>query len=185
VILAPRSFWFLRHGETAWNAAGLSQGRVDIPLNERGRAQAEAAAALLAGRGIRRIHASPLARAAETARIVAARLCLPLRFDSQLMETRFGVQEGQPMGDWYDGWIAGVFTPEGGEPFAELRARAVAAVNRATLAPGPVLLVAHGAWWRAVRQAMGLPANIRTPNAIPILAEPGEPWQLTALAPAG
>lgn len=176
---APRPFWFLRHGETDWNAAGLSQGRTDIPLNAAGRAQAEGAAALLEGRGIARIVASPLSRAADTARVVAARLGLPVAFDDDLMETRFGVQEGQPMGDWYDGWIAGTFTPEGCEPFAELVARAVAAVDRATQGPGPVLIVAHGAWWRGFRHAAGLPAGVRTPNAVPILAEPGEPWRLT------
>ncbi|MFN6955084.1 MAG: histidine phosphatase family protein [Acetobacteraceae bacterium] len=177
---APRPFWFLRHGETDWNARGLSQGRTDIPLNETGRAQAERAAARLEGRGILRIHASPLARAADTARIVAARLALPVTFDDDLMETRFGVQEGQPMGDWYEGWVDGVFTPEGGEPFADLRARAVAAVNRATAAPGLVLIVAHGAWWRGFRHAAGLSALVRTPNALPLLAEPGDPWRLTA-----
>ncbi|MCX7685088.1 MAG: histidine phosphatase family protein, partial [Acetobacteraceae bacterium] len=176
---APRPFWFLRHGETDWNVRGLSQGHADIPLNATGRAQAERAARLLAGRGIVRIHASPLSRAAETARIVAAALAVPLAFDPDLMETRFGVQEGQPMGDWYDDWIAGRFTPEGGESFAALRARAIAAIDRATAAPGLALIVAHGAWWRAFRQAAGLPANIRTPNALPLLAEPGRPWRLT------
>ena len=42
-------FWFLRHGETDWNARGLSQGNVDIPLNAVGRAQAERAAVALQG----------------------------------------------------------------------------------------------------------------------------------------
>ncbi|MCX7686083.1 MAG: histidine phosphatase family protein, partial [Acetobacteraceae bacterium] len=50
-------------------------------------------------------------------------------------------------------------------------------------APGLALIVAHGAWWRAFRQAAGLPANIRTPNALPLLAEPGRPWRLTTAEP--
>lgn len=49
--LVPVAFWFLRHGETDWNARSLSQGNVDIPLNDRGVAQARVAAALLKGRG--------------------------------------------------------------------------------------------------------------------------------------
>ena len=39
-----RAFWFLRHGETDWNARNLSQGSIDIPLNANGVAQAERAA---------------------------------------------------------------------------------------------------------------------------------------------
>ena len=178
---APRRFWFLRHGETDWNARGLSQGSVDIPLNAVGIAQAERAAHVLRGRGIERIVASPLSRAAHTARIVGAALDLPVEFDADLREVSFGVQEGQPMGEWYDDWIAGDFTPQGGETFAGLTARALAAIDRATDWPGLVLVVAHGALWRAFRHAAGLPANIRTPNALPLLAEPGTPWRLTAL----
>jgi probable phosphoglycerate mutase len=46
-----------------------------------------------------------------------------------------------------------------------------------------VLIVAHGAFWRAVRQAAGLEANIRTPNALPLWVQPpsgNEGWRLTA-----
>jgi probable phosphoglycerate mutase len=31
--LTRTAFWYLRHGETDWNAQGLSQGSTDIPLN--------------------------------------------------------------------------------------------------------------------------------------------------------
>lgn len=51
--------------------------------------------------------------------------------------------------------------------FAELGARAVAAINRATAKPGPVLVVAHGALFRALRGALGHKPNVRTPNALP------------------
>ncbi len=89
------------------------------------------------------------------------------------------------MGDWYDSWIADEYTPKGAETFAGLRARAVAAINRATALPGPVLVVAHGALWRAFRYEAGLPSNVRTPNALPIFVQPPEAgwpeWRLTAL----
>lgn len=179
-MLTARAFWFLRHGETDWNARNLSQGNVDIPLNDVGLAQARVAAGLLATRGIRSVVASPLSRAYDTAVIAAERMGWPVETEDGLREVAFGVQEGQPMSDWFDDWVAGRFTPEGAEPFAALRTRAVDAVNRALTRPAPVLVVAHGALFRALRAEMGLEPNIRTPNAVPFFCEPGSPWTLTA-----
>lgn len=180
--LNPTSFWFLRHGETDWNAQGLSQGRTDIPLNAIGLLQARRAAVAMQGKGVATIVASPLGRALNTAEIVAASLELPVETDADLMEVSFGTEEGKPMGDWYDDWIAGSFTPEGAETFQGLKARAVSAINRATARPGPVLVVAHGALFRALRLAFGHEPNVRTPNALPIWCEPpqqGEVWSVT------
>jgi probable phosphoglycerate mutase len=163
------AFWFLRHGETDWNAQGLSQGNVDIPLNAVGLAQARAAAPLLRNRGIATIVASSLSRARVTAEIVAGVLALPVRLDDGLREVAFGVQEGQKMSNWFGEWIDGIQTPEGAETFAALRARAVAAVNRAVALPPVVLVVAM---FRGLRSAMGLEANVRTQNAMPLFCEP-------------
>jgi broad specificity phosphatase PhoE len=175
-------FWYLRHGETDWNAQGLSQGNVDIPLNPTGLAQARSAAARLRNRGIATIVSSPLSRARVTAEIAAEALSLPVQIEDDLREVRFGVQEGHPMSDWFPHWVAGNFTPEGAETFAELRQRAVAAINRAIVLPSVVLVVAHGALFRALRTAMGIEPQIRTPNAVPIWCEPPAPgetaWKL-------
>ncbi len=179
--LSFTAFAFLRHGETDWNAGGLSQGRADIPLNATGLAQAAAAAHRLQGHGIRSIAASTLGRAWQTASLVGAALDLVPTSDAGLQEASFGVQEGQAMGSWYDDWVAGTYTPEGAETFAGLQARVVAAVNRALLLPGPVLVVAHGAMFRAVRAAMGLSALVRTENGVPLLCHPGTPWTLTEI----
>ncbi len=133
-------------------------------------------------KGVKAIVASPLGRALNTAEIVAAALELPVETDPDLMEVSFGAEEGKPMGDWYDDWIAGAFTPMGAETFQGLLARAVAAINRATTRPGPVLVVAHGALFRALRLALGHEPNVRTPNALPIWCEPpaqGAEWAVT------
>ena len=180
-MLAQRPFWFLRHGETDWNARNVSQGAVDTPLNETGLAQAHTAAAVLRNRGIRSIVSSPLSRARTTADIVSEALGRPVEVEDDLREVAFGGQEGQPMGGWFEDWIAGTFTPEGAEPFMDLRARAVLAINRALTREAPVLVVAHGALFRALRVEMGLSPDIRTPNAVPYFCEPGTPW---SLAPA-
>ena len=198
-VLTPTPFWYLRHGETDWNARGLSQGRSDIALNRNGLAQAAGAGAILASDAgslapIARIVSSPLVRALRTAEIVADAMAaagrprLPIHTDPDLREVCFGVQEGEPMGEWYDSWIAGDFTPDGAEVFADLMVRATDAVNRATAGEGVVLIVCHGAMFRALRKVMNLPANVRLPNAVPLWLEPGAdadmPWSLTEVSRA-
>lgn len=174
-------FLFLRHGETDWNARGLTQGRTDVHLNARGLAQAATAAEALVTHGICSIVASPLTRAQQTARIVAERLGLPVLTEPDLQETNFGTQEGQPMGSWYDDWVSNSYTPEGAETFSGLQARVVPAINRALARPGPVLVVAHGGMFRAVRSAMGLSPLVRAENGTALVCRPGEPWVLDAL----
>lgn len=122
--LSLRPYWYLRHGQTDWNRQGLSQGRTDVPLNETGIAQADTAAKLFET-GVSQypafthIVSSPLDRAFQTAAIVREGLiakgfeALPLETDEGLEEVCFGEQEGLPMGDWYDSWIAGDYTPAG------------------------------------------------------------------------
>lgn len=180
--LNPIPFWFLRHGETDWNAEGRSQGRTDIPLNALGLQQARRAATAMVDRGVVTIVSSPLSRALNTAEIVAEALQLPVTTDIDLQEVAFGAEEGKPMGDWYDDWIAGTFTPDGAETFRALHDRAVVAINRATALPGPVMVVAHGALFRALRLAFGHKPNVRTPNALPILCSPpasGAVWDVS------
>jgi broad specificity phosphatase PhoE len=69
-------FYFLRHGESEGNSARLIQGRGDYPLSETGREQARRVAGWFAERRIGRLLSSPLARALQTARILADRLGL-------------------------------------------------------------------------------------------------------------
>lgn len=56
---------FVRHGETSYNATGRIQGRLDIPLNERGFEQAAAVGAALADVSIGELYSSSLSRARE------------------------------------------------------------------------------------------------------------------------
>ena len=182
-MLIHRAFWFLRHGETDWNVQNLSQGNVDIPLNETGLAQARSAALLLRGKGIRSVISSPLSRARVTADLAAAQLGLPVHVDEGLREVAFGVKEGEPMADWFQHWVDGQMTPEGAESFPSLTTRAVAAINRCITRTPLVLVVAHGALFRAMRGAMGHEPNVRTRNAVPIWCEPpvngAKAWTLT------
>ena len=87
----------VRHGETEWNRIGRVQGRTDIPLNDTGRQQARETAERLRERGDRfdAVVASPLSRAAETARIVADGLDLgAVELVDALVERDYGGAEG-------------------------------------------------------------------------------------------
>ena len=89
------NFYFLRHGESEGNSAGVIQGREDHRLVPRGREQALEAAGWLADREIQRILSSPLARARETADIVAAELgCGEVTALAELTELDTGVFTG-------------------------------------------------------------------------------------------
>ena len=84
----------LRHGVTDWNDGGRFQGHADIPLNVAGEQQAAAAADRLAGSGVTSVHCSDLSRAAQTARIIAARFGLEPRPDPRLREVDVGSWAG-------------------------------------------------------------------------------------------
>ncbi len=181
-----RRFLYLRHGETDWNAEGRAQGLSDIPLNDLGREQARQAARRLSAVRVGMIVASPLARARETATIVADELGLPVATDDALREVSFGALEGAPMARWYEDWIDGLSTPPGGESFAALSARGAAALARhlaSDEAPGgPLLFVAHGALFRGIRHALGLPIHVRLANGAPLeCRHDGEGWHIVML----
>ncbi|MCX7023776.1 MAG: histidine phosphatase family protein [Spirochaetes bacterium] len=71
------TIYLIRHGESEANARNIVQGLTEWPLNDRGRLQASAAGAWLAGKGIGSLRCSPLARARETADIVSRTGGLP------------------------------------------------------------------------------------------------------------
>ncbi|MWC00039.1 histidine phosphatase family protein [Agromyces seonyuensis] len=136
----------VRHGETDWNAAGRVQGTTDIPLNDRGRAQAAGLAARLADSAERarivRVVASPLQRAADTAAAIAASLGLPVsELDADLAEQHFGAFEGRTWADVHaehEGPLPGV------ESHEDAIARVTAALTRHAVPEGTLLAVSHG-----------------------------------------
>ncbi|MCU1474975.1 histidine phosphatase family protein [Amnibacterium sp.] len=85
----------VRHGETEWNRLGRVQGLSDIPLNETGRHQALEAGDRLRSEQWDAIASSPLARAAETAEIIARKVGLPApELVEALVERNYGEAEG-------------------------------------------------------------------------------------------
>ncbi len=86
--------YLLRHGETDWNVTWRLQGSSDIPLNEKGIAQAREAAARYAGYPFTAVFSSPLQRAVTTAELIAAPHGLTVKTDERLTEMNFGTLEG-------------------------------------------------------------------------------------------
>jgi broad specificity phosphatase PhoE len=145
----------VRHGRTAWNAERRFQGHTDVPLDDEGRAQATALAALLAADSFASAVTSDLARAQETARIVLGPRALPLRVDPGWREMRFGTWEGltwpeivaaHPELDEANETAPRVYTPSGGESFDGVCARIEGALERViadTPAGGRALIATH------------------------------------------
>ncbi len=95
--MKPTHLCIARHGETDWNKSGILQGWLDVPLNELGRKQASVLAAKLTHAKFDTVWSSPLARARETAEIVAAALQLqPPTCHVGLKEKHFGAIQGIP-----------------------------------------------------------------------------------------
>ena len=87
-------FYFVRHGETAWNKSRIFQGHTDIPLNETGIEQVKRSAEYLADKKIEAVYSSDLTRAVQTGDIIARLHNLQLIKDSRLREINFGKWEG-------------------------------------------------------------------------------------------
>jgi len=156
----------LRHGRTAWNAAGRYQGQADPPLDETGVAQAALAATMIATLRPEIIVTSDLQRAAGTAEALARVTGLVPLIDSRLRERSLGHWEGltraevaQRYPDEMADWLAGRDVSRGGESRTEVGARAMAAfaeIDEVALA----VLVTHSATAIALTSALlGLPQD--------------------------
>lgn len=170
--------YFVRHGETDWNAEGRLQGGRDTDLNPLGRVQAERAARILRGLvhgDVSRLDfvASPMRRTRETMEILRGTLGLPrdaYRLDDRLVEIRFGAWEGYTWPEIRardpDGAAAREadkwgFVPPGGESYAMLAARL--AVVASEIARDTVM-VAHGGVARALLTLLADAPRERAPH---------------------
>lgn len=173
---------WLRHGETALNAARVMQP-ADTPLSERGFAQARAAAARLAALRPAAILSSDLPRALQTAQALAALTGLPIQTDALLHERNFGALRGRPWDELGFDAISMTDAPEGGESLAHFLARCDAAwalaVQRRAALRGPLVVVSHGLLIHAVLRLRAhwpggpaLPERLANTSVSEVAAEP-------------
>jgi len=127
------TIFIVRHGECAGNREGLFRGRCDFPLNETGIRQAEALALELKGLGLTRIYTSPLARATETARIIADACGADFETRAGFNNMSLGEWEGRPkrevMEEFPEEWSLWIEHPDrlhvpGGESLPDVQRRA-------------------------------------------------------------
>ena len=86
--------YFVRHGQTEWNAIRRWQGQMNSDLSPLGREQARANGEFLAGAAIEALYVSPLTRTRQTAEIINEHLSLEPRFDERIMEWDCGDWSG-------------------------------------------------------------------------------------------
>jgi broad specificity phosphatase PhoE len=165
------TIYYIRHGETQWNAEGRLQGTQDVPLNDLGRKQAANAGGILAdlfardGRSEQSLAfvASPLGRARSTMELVRGTLGLPPRdysIDDRLREIGYGDWEGSTLAQVQasdpevfarrqaEKWIV---SPPGGESYVAVQARVSDWYSQLS---ADTVAVAHGGTARALMVAL-------------------------------
>jgi len=163
------SIFLIRHGETASNATRILQ-TPDIPLNERGQAQAAQLARRLRELGIRRLLSSDHTRAAMTAEAIARACNVPIDWEQGLQERNFGDLRGQAYSDIPGDFFAQDYHPPGGESWPQFNLRVDRTWDRITRAwssaDGNLALVTHGLFCRSlVERRLELPQQAAPPRA--------------------
>ncbi|MBI4033772.1 histidine phosphatase family protein [Candidatus Saccharibacteria bacterium] len=145
----------VRHGLTKNNKLGITNGRIDEPLAEEGKIQAQELAQRLKDKPIDVIYSSPLKRATLTALPIAEKLGKTINIDRRLIEVDFGSFEGKPhrevkevLGDEMRGLFNKYeydLTPYDGESSAQVEERVKAFYGDLKQQPYEmVLVVTHG-----------------------------------------
>lgn len=174
---------FIRHGQTDWNARGLLQGSSDIPLNDTGRQQARSTETMLRNWQWDAVVSSPLARARETAQIVADGLGLTLgpAYD-ELAERDYGEHEGTNASEMMARYPDRSYP--GAEPIDAMVERALRGLVRIDADyPGKnVVVVAHGTIIKyTLIRLTGHPIEMVDNGSVSTIERDGDAWRVLAV----
>ena len=154
--------YLARHGETAWTISGQHTSYTDIPLTERGEANARALAGRLQGLHFDRVLMSPLQRAQRTCEL--AGFGQVAEVDPELVEWNYGAYEGKTTADIRKerpDWVLFRDGCPGGESFEAVGARADRVIARLRAVGGNVLLFSHSHFLRILAARwLGLPVTV-------------------------
>jgi probable phosphoglycerate mutase len=132
--------FLIRHGETDYLGKRLAGRLPGIPLNEKGRLQAQQLAIKIGHLPFKHLYSSPIQRTLETAAPLAAKTSLPVEVLPGLIEVDYGDWEGQTSEQIRSSelWPMVHMVPSlvrfnGGESFPEVQERVVAAVESAAV----------------------------------------------------
>jgi broad specificity phosphatase PhoE len=151
--------FLLRHGETAWNKLGRVMGRSQVPLGADGIQQIKKIAPLIATLELDGIYTSPLRRAVQTAKVVAAATKLPICKSEGLNEIAFGAWTGRHFDELIDNELYRRFIKSpaktllpGGETISDVQRRGLKVIDEAAqrVPGGRFLFVSHGDVIRAI-----------------------------------
>ncbi|NNE69908.1 MAG: histidine phosphatase family protein [Rhodothermales bacterium] len=176
----PLILYMARHGQTEYNRQRRMQGRsVDASLNETGLRQGAALAARMEGEALDAVYCSTLARARETAELLAEPHGIKPVLLPDLAEMAWGTLEGTPIDDHLEylqnlgsRWRAGQFGDRvgGAESIldVERRARSVFSYLGATHADGErIFVVTHGRFMRVLLSIIVPGASLKDMDEFP------------------
>src|SRR5208282_852962 len=140
-----------RHGETAWSLTGQHTGLTDLALTANGERNARRLGERLKGIEVARVLTSPLQRARRTCEL--AGFSAAAEIDRDLVEWNYGQYEGRRTAEILaerPGWDLFRDGCPGGEPPAEVSARADRVVARLRAIAGHVLIFSSGYFLRVL-----------------------------------
>lgn len=151
-----KKLYYLRHGLSEMNVAGLFAGTTETNLTDDGKQKALQAGIDAKGIQIDKIICSPQSRALETAKLFIKGAGLDpdiLTIDERLKERDFGSLEGTPWSKELSSNLLDDNLPEGVETWSHLTYRAESLLNEIKKNKEEnILLVGHGSIGRAIRK---------------------------------
>lgn len=164
------TIYLLRHGDIESGGRKRFIGQTDVPLTQKGRAQAAMWQEMFETKRLDMIYTSNLARCADTARTIAGCRSVPVKPVPEFREIHLGKLEGLAMDDvrkqlpdeWKQrGENMTTYRPDGGESFEDLKRRVVPVFDAiAGKHEGDILIVAHAGVNRIILcHILGIPLS--------------------------